>query len=122
MGTNNRTPEQRERMRRMAQERFKRQAATQRIDQWSAARALPSPTIGDALLAGHHWLKVFCPGCQTSNTVDLRRIDRHPGASVEALTLSLKCSWCRDSAPMPRLLGLYCEPAQPTRDTGRERA
>lgn len=103
----------RERMRRMGEERDKRDAATQRIDRWNAALAAdtpPSPTIGDALMTGHHWLRVFCPGCKTSNTVDLRRIDRHPDASVESLTYSLRCTWCRDDAPMPRLLGLSREP------------
>jgi len=120
MGSNTRGLQQRERMRRMAEARFRRQAATQRIEQWNAALALPSPTVGDAMLTGHHWLRVFCPGCRTSSDVDLRRIDRHPDAKVETLVLSLRCSWCRNSAPMPRLLGLYCAPAQQT--PGRERA
>jgi hypothetical protein len=66
-----------------------------------------SPTIRAALLAGTPWLDVFCPGCGTSRAIDLRKVDRHPLASVATLVLGLRCSWCPESAPMPRILGLY---------------
>jgi hypothetical protein len=65
-----------------------------------------SPTIRATLLAGTPWLDVFCPGCATSTAIDLRTIDRHPLASVGTLVLGLRCSWCRGSAPMPKLIGL----------------
>jgi hypothetical protein len=37
---------------------------------------------------------------------DLRKVDRHPLASVATPVLGLRCSWCPESAPMPRILGL----------------
>jgi hypothetical protein len=60
--------------------------------------------------AGTPWLDVFCPGCGTSRAIDLRNVDRHPLASVATLVLGLRCSWCPESAPMPRILGLYALP------------
>jgi hypothetical protein len=63
-----------------------------------------------ALLAGTPWLDVFCPGCGTGRTIDLRTLDRHPLASVGTLVLGLRCSWCPGSAPTPKLLGLYTLP------------
>jgi hypothetical protein len=69
-----------------------------------------SPTIRAALIAGMPWLDVFCPGCETSRAIDLRKVDRHPLASVATLVLGLQCSWCPESAPMPRLLGLRALP------------
>jgi hypothetical protein len=69
-----------------------------------------SPTIRAAPLAGTPWLDVFCPGCGTSKAIHLRTVDRHPLASVGALMLGLRCSWCPGSAPMPRLTGLCTVP------------
>ena len=71
-----------------------------------------SPTIRASLLAGTPWLDVFCPGCGTSRAIDLRKVDRHPLASVGTLVLGLRCSWCPGSAPMPKLLGLHALPPQ----------
>jgi hypothetical protein len=69
-----------------------------------------SPTIRAALIAGTPWLDVFCPGCGTSQAIDLRNVDRHPLASVATLVLGLRCSWCPETAPMPRILGLHAMP------------
>jgi hypothetical protein len=69
-----------------------------------------SPTIRAALIAGTPWLDVFCPGCGTSRAIDLRKVDRHPLASVATLVLGLRCSRCPESAPMPRILGLHALP------------
>jgi hypothetical protein len=85
------------------------------IERWnellSASRdMLWSPTIRAALIAGTPWLDVFCPGCGTSRAIDLRKVDRHPLASVATLVLGLRCSWCPESAPMPRILGLHALP------------
>lgn len=112
MGTNNRIPEQQERARRAEEERQKTLNAIQRIERWNEALAdpLPRPTFADALRTGRHWLHVYCSGCNTSTAVDLRQIDRHPRASVESVAPSLRCTWCHDRAPIPRLLGLFCEP------------
>jgi hypothetical protein len=46
----------------------------------------------------------------TSRAIDLRTLARHPLASVGALVLGLRCSWCPGTAPMPKLLGLYALP------------
>jgi hypothetical protein len=72
-------------------------------EQLAASRdMLWSPTIRAALIAGTPWLDVFCPGCGTSRAIDLRKVDRHPLASVATLVLGLRCSWCPESAPMPK--------------------
>jgi hypothetical protein len=84
-------------------ERWNEQLATSRDMLWS-------PTIRAALIAGTPWLDVFCPGCGTSHAIDLRKVDRHPLASVATLVLGLRCSWCPESAPMPRILGLHVLP------------
>jgi hypothetical protein len=75
------------------------------IDRWNEQLAtsrdiLWSPTIRAALIAGTPWLDVFCPGCATSRAIDLRKVDRHPLASVATLVLGLRCSWCPESAPI----------------------
>jgi hypothetical protein len=84
-------------------ERWNEQLATSRDMLWS-------PTIRAALIAGTPWLEVFCPGCGTSRAINLRKVDRHPLASVATLVLGLRCSWCPESAPMPRILGLHALP------------
>jgi hypothetical protein len=84
-------------------ERWNEQLATSRDMLWS-------PTIRAALIAGTPWLDVFCPGCGTSRAIDLGTVDRHPLASVATLVLGLRCSWCPETAPMPRILGLYALP------------
>jgi hypothetical protein len=37
-------------------------------------------------------------------------VDRRPLASLATLVLGLRCSWCPESAPMPRILGLHALP------------
>jgi hypothetical protein len=71
----------------------KRQAA--RAEAKGVVDMLWSPTIRAALIAGTPWLDVFCPGCGTSRAIDLRKVDRHPLASVATLVLGLRCSWRR---------------------------
>ena len=93
-------------------DRAAREEAEAVVDRWDRRLAtgcdmLWSPTIRAALLAGTPWLDVFCPGCGTSRAIDLRTLDRHPLASVGTLVLDLRCSWCPESARMPKLLGLY---------------
>jgi hypothetical protein len=98
-----------------AADKAARAEATAVIDCWNeqlvASRdILWSPTIRAALIAGTPWLDVYCPGCGTSRAIDLRNVDRHPLASVATLVLGLRCSWCPESAPMPRILGLHALP------------
>jgi hypothetical protein len=59
-------------------ERWNEQLAASRDMLWS-------PKIRAALIAGTPWLDVFCPGCGTSRAIDLRKVDRHPLASVATL-------------------------------------
>jgi hypothetical protein len=63
-------------------ERWNEQLAASRDMLWS-------PTIRAALIAGTPWLDVFCAGCSTSRAIDLRKVDRHPLASV-----ATSCSGC----------------------------
>ena len=44
-----------------------------------------SPTIGCALKARHWFLWVRCPACHTTQSVDLRTVDRHPFAALTSL-------------------------------------
>ena len=43
------------------------------------------PTIGTALAANTPILEVLCPACQTVGEVDIRKLDRHPDASLSSL-------------------------------------
>jgi hypothetical protein len=40
------------------------------------------PTIGAAIAAGLPWLSFSCPACGQFDSVDLRTLDRHPGAAI----------------------------------------
>jgi len=116
MGVRDRIPRIRARIAAHQADAATRAKAAFIVDQWNAEIAAPatlplwSPTIECALIAGCPWLYVYCPGCQTSRAVDIRTLDRHPGAFVGSLVLGLKCSWCAGQAPMPRLLGLHALP------------
>jgi hypothetical protein len=72
-----------------------------------------SPTIRATIVGGTPWLDVYCPGCRTSRSLDLRTIDRHPLASVGSLVLGLRCTWCSGAAPMPKITGLHAMPRVP---------
>jgi hypothetical protein len=43
------------------------------------------------LSADHPWLTFICPACQQIGEIDLRRMDRHPNATIESMILSLSC-------------------------------
>ena len=81
------------------------------IDYWNERLAgkipnLFSPTIGAALKAGTPWLWAECPGCKITKDVDLRKIERHPGATVSSLIPALSCRSCSPNAPFCRLVKL----------------
>ena len=86
------------------------------VERWNAHLAADpdiwwwSPTILTATVAGMPWAEVYCPGCKTMRSIDVRTLDRHPFASVSALVLFLRCTWCRGSAPMPKIVGLHASP------------
>jgi hypothetical protein len=67
--------------------------------------------IGAAIAAGHPWLMFLCPACQQIGEIDLRRLDRHRGATIESLILSLRCRRCQPNPPFVKLLGLSSFPA-----------
>ena len=67
------------------------------------------PTIGAAIAAGVPWLSFSCPACQQVGSVDLRTLDRHPGASISSLIPSLSCRRCSPHAPFAKLDMLTAE-------------
>jgi hypothetical protein len=56
------------------------------VERWNQScacgRALSSPTIRAAIIAGMPWSDVHYPGCRTSRAIDIQTIGRHPLASV----------------------------------------
>ena len=71
-----------------------------RIADWNERQAkqapmLFSPTIGAAIAARRWFLWVQCPACRTTNTIDLRTLDRHPDAAITSLIPALSCRSCR---------------------------
>src|SRR5262245_30382118 len=78
----------------------------------SGRRALFSPTIGAAAIAGYRWLTVHCPGCGTLKEMDLTAIRRHPDASLMSLIPELSCRNCRPHAPFAQLKGLRRDDVQ----------
>jgi hypothetical protein len=66
----------------------------------------PAPTIGAALTARHWFLWVRCPACRTTQSIDLRALDRHRDATVTSLIPSLSCRSCRPNAAFAELLRL----------------
>ena len=63
-----------------------------------------APTIGAAIAARHWWLWVRCPACRTTNAIDLRSLDRHPGAAITSLIPALSCRSRRPHAAFAELL------------------
>ena len=67
------------------------------------------PTIGAAIAAGVPWLSFSCPACGQFGSVDLRTLDRHPGAAISSLIPSVSCRRCSPNAPFARLPMLTAE-------------
>ena len=65
-----------------------------------------SPTIGAAIVAGFWFLWVRCPACHMTGAIDLRALDRHPGAALTSLIPALSCRSCRPNAPFAELVRL----------------
>jgi hypothetical protein len=112
MGIRTRAPNIIAAMRCDAADRAKREDAACVVEPWNKAIAAGrdmwwSPTIRAAIVAGMPWLDIYCPGCRTRRSLDLRTIDRHPLASVGSLVLRLRCTWCSGAAPMPKITGLH---------------
>ncbi len=58
---------------------------------WNARQAGGRALIGAAIAAGFPWLTHSCPACRQFGSVDLRTLDRHPGASISSLIPSVSC-------------------------------
>lgn len=69
-------------------------------------RILFAPTVGAALLSGHHWLHVLCPACRTIGTLDLRVVPRPSETPVTAILPSLRCRTCEGRNPPPSIVRL----------------
>ena len=67
------------------------------------------PTIGAAIAADVPWLSFSCPACGQFGSVDLRTLDRHPGAAISSPIPSLSCRRCSPNAPFARLEMLTAE-------------
>jgi hypothetical protein len=65
-----------------------------------------SPTIGAAVAAGCWFLWVRCPACRTTQSIDLRALDRHPDAAMTSLIPALSFRSCRPNAPFAELVHL----------------
>ena len=66
-------------------------------------------TIGAAIAAGVPWLTYSCPACQQVGCIDLRTLDRHPGASISSIIPSVSCRRCSPNSPFARLEMLAAE-------------
>jgi hypothetical protein len=77
------------------------------------------PTIGAAIAAGVPWLTCSCPACQQVGSIDLRTLDRHPGAAISSIIPSVSCRRCSPNAPFARLEMLTAE--QPRRVSTSDR-
>ena len=96
MGPNRRAQE-RERAAARAAEEAKRAEAERRaaaeahkiVEIWNARQAGGRalwfyPTVGAAIVAGFPWLTFSYPGCRMVRSVDLRTLERRPGASISS--------------------------------------
>jgi hypothetical protein len=116
MGNRTRLPDMTAKWRTQAEAEAARTEAQRVVTRWNEELAAGktlwwwSPTIRAAIVAGTPWLDVYCSGCKTSRTIDIRAIDRHPLASIGSLVLGLRCSWCPGSARMPIITGLHALP------------
>lgn len=103
---------------RAPQERAESAVAARVIALWEARRArgaepLFVPTIGAAIRAGRPMLAYHCPGCGMAGRLDLRILDRHPGASIGTLIPRIsKCTRCVPLAPFAKIDGLEPDSSQ----------
>jgi len=133
MGPNRRRLEREEAQARAAQRRKEEERraadvaeAAHIIEAWndrlaSGRRALFSPTIGAAAIAGYRWLTVYCPGCGTVKDIDLTTIRRHPDASLMSLIPELSCRNCRPHAPFAQLRRLRRDDVQVPQEASRQK-
>ena len=58
--------------------------------------AQPSPTLGDALNAGHRYLEVRCLGCDTHQAVALDIVRRPKATPIHELERYMRCRQCSE--------------------------
>jgi hypothetical protein len=63
--------------------------------------AQPSPTLGDALNAGHLYLEVKCLACNTRQTVALDIIRRRKSTPIHELERYMRCKDCSEVRGYP---------------------
>jgi hypothetical protein len=111
MGTNERRLDMLEKRARDALSEVAQRDARRIVAIWNGRRAKGRELwfylrIGAAIAAGHPWMTFLCPACQQIGGIDLRKIDRHPNATIESPILSLSCRRCHPNPPFVKLLGL----------------
>lgn len=83
-----------------------------------------SPHIGAAIRAGKPWLRLYCPACQQTGNLDLRKVVRPADTPIGAIYDVLVCTTggCRGRGdnPPPQPIGLFAAPDNPTDDLQRE--
>ena len=133
MGPNHRRLEREEAQARAAQRRKEEERraadvaeAAHIIEAWndrlaSGRRALFSPTIGAAAIAGYRWLTVYCPGCGTVKDVDLTTIRRHPDASLMSLIPELSAATAGHTHRFAQLKGLRRDDVQLPQEASRQK-
>jgi 2-polyprenyl-3-methyl-5-hydroxy-6-metoxy-1,4-benzoquinol methylase len=67
------------------------------------------PTIGTAIAAHRFFVVCECPACGQQGSVDLRKVDRHPGASIESLADSYHDAFSANRAIEPLLKAAHVE-------------
>src|SRR5215475_10777265 len=72
-------------------DRAAREEAVAVVDRWNWRQATGRDMLTGREARRHAWL-VFCPGCGTSRSIDMRTLDRRPLASVGTLVLGLRVS------------------------------
>jgi hypothetical protein len=111
MGTNERRLDMLEKRARDAVTETAERDARRIVAIWNGRRAKGRELwfhlrLGAGVAAGRPWLMFLCPACQQIGEIDLRRLDRHPNATIESLVLSLSCRRCQPNPPFVKLLGL----------------
>lgn len=80
------------------------------IEAWHTTE--PSPSLGTALVARHHYLKVLCRACRQVSFIDLRSLNQHPLTPLTSIVGRLRCYSRCDGAGPPTALGLTSTPPE----------
>src|SRR5215471_6555602 len=62
-----------------------------------------------SIAAGLPWLSYSCPACNQVGSVGVRTLDRHSGAAISSLILSVSCRRCSPNAAFARIEMLTAE-------------